>query len=325
MTNKTIRWGIIGCGNVTEIKSGPAFHRAEGSQLIAVMRRNGDLARDYSVRHNVPKWYNNADQLINDPEVDAVYIATPPSTHKEYTIKAARAGKPVYVEKPMAVNYYDCLAMAEECERLNVPLFVAYYRRALPRFLKIKELIDEQAIGEVRTVNIRFYQKPSLSDLNNTYNWRVDPNIAGAGYFFDLASHTIDLLQYYFGSVIKAEGSASNMAGYYAAEDTVSASMIFENNIQASGLWCFCAGENLDRCEIIGSKGKIVFSTFGDLPVIIKRGEEIEDLNIQHPEHIQQPLIQLITNELLGLGTSPSTGRSGMQTSWVMDRILGRI
>ena len=325
MNNKIIRWGIIGCGNVTEVKSGPAFQKAEGSQLIAIMRRNGELARDYSIRHNVPKWYDDADKLINDPDVDAVYVATPPSTHKEFTLKAARGGKPVYVEKPMAINYAECVEMAEECEKLKVPLFVAYYRRALPRFIKIKVLIDENAIGEIRAVNIRYLQMPSLSDLNKTYNWRVDPAVAGAGYFFDLASHTIDLLQYYFGSIIKAEGSVSNQGKHYEAEDTVSASLMFENGIPGCGLWCYCAEENLDRCEIIGSTGKIIFSTFGDSPVIIKKDIETEEINIPHPEHVQQPLIQLVTNELLGIGKSPSTARTGMQTNWVLDKILGRV
>jgi len=324
MTDKKIRWGIIGCGDVTEVKSGPAFQKADGSELTAVMRRNGELARDYAIRHNVPKWHESADMLINDPEVDAVYIATPPSTHKVYTIMSARAGKPVYVEKPMAISYRECVEMAEECERLNVPLFTAYYRRALPRFLKIKVLIENGAIGEVRAVNVRYFSRPSLSDMNRIYNWRVDPAIAGAGYFFDLASHTLDLLQYYFGSIVKAEGSAVNQGKYYAAEDTVTASFVFEGGMPGSGMWCYCADENLDRCEIIGSTGKIVFATFGDAPVVIKRGEVIEDLNIPHPEHVQQPLIQLVTNELLGLGECPSTGRTGMMTSWVMDRILER-
>lgn len=324
MTDKIIRWGIIGCGAVTEVKSGPAFQKAAGSRLIAVMRRNGNLARDYSIRHNVPKWNNDADRIINDPEVDAIYIATPPSSHKEYTIKAAMAGKPVYVEKPMALNYEECLEMNEVCEAANVPLFVAYYRRALPRFLRIKQLIDDKAIGKVRAVNILFYQKPSMSDLKKTENWRVNPAIAGAGYFFDLASHTLDLLDYYFGPIIKTEGHAANQGGYYEAEDTVSASMVFENGILGSGLWCYCAGENLDQCEITGSDGKIVFSTFGETPVVVMRGESKEELVIPNPVHIQQPLIQLVTDELRGLGKCPSTGRTGMRTSWVMDKILGK-
>jgi Oxidoreductase family, NAD-binding Rossmann fold len=148
---RTIRWGIIGCGDVTEVKSGPGFQKANHSRLVAVMRRTGELARDYARRHGVPRWYDNAEALINDPEVDAVYIATPPVAHKDYTLLCARAGKPVYVEKPMALNYQECQFMLRACRAAGLPLFVAYYRRALPRFLKVKQLIDTHAIGEVRS------------------------------------------------------------------------------------------------------------------------------------------------------------------------------
>ncbi len=191
-----IRWGIIGCGDVTEVKSGPGFQKSEGSELIAVMRRNGKLAEDYARRHNVPKWYYDANKLINDPDVDAVYIATPPSTHKEYTIAVASAGKPVYVEKPMALNYHECTEMVEVCRKYNVPLFVAYYRRALPRFLKVKSLLEDNRIGEVRSVSIKFFQQTTNKDLSPD-NWRVDPSIAGCGYFCDLGSHMIDQFNSY--------------------------------------------------------------------------------------------------------------------------------
>ena len=321
---KKIKWGIIGCGNVTEVKSGPGFQKADGSELIAVMRRDAILAEDYARRHNVPKWYDNADALINDADVDAVYVATPPNAHKEYTIKALRAGKPVYVEKPMALNYGECLEMIVESEKTSTPLFVAYYRRALPRFLKIKSLIDEGVIGQVNTVNINYCSKPSASDINREYNWRVDPAVAGAGYFFDLGSHMIDLLQYYFGKISSVSGHAKNIGGYYSAEDIVSAAFNFENGIKGAGNWNFCAIENIDSTEIIGSKGKIIFSTFSDAPIQIVNGKGIEKISIAHPEHVQQPLIQLVTNELLSNGKCPSTGQSGAHTSWVMDRILGR-
>src|SRR5687768_17696565 len=123
---KPIRWGIIGCGDVTEVKSGPALQNAEHSRLVAVMRRTGSLARDYAERHGVPRWYDDADALIGDPEVDAVYVATPPDSHKDYTLRAARAGKPVYVEKPMALNFAECQAMVQACRDAGVPLFVAF-------------------------------------------------------------------------------------------------------------------------------------------------------------------------------------------------------
>jgi len=140
--NKEIRWGIIGCGDVTEVKSGPAFQKAKNSRLVAVMRRDGDLARGYARRHQVPKWYDDADALIHDDEVDAVYIATPPAFHEDYTLKVAQTKKPVYVEKPMGMNYAECQEMILNCQKSEVPLFVAYYRRALERFIKIKKIID---------------------------------------------------------------------------------------------------------------------------------------------------------------------------------------
>lgn len=320
-----IRWGIIGCGDVTEKKSGPGFQKARGSELVAVMRRNGNLAEDYARRHNVPKWYDKAESLINDKDVDAVYIATPPSSHKEYALAVARAGKPVYVEKPMALNYAECLEIIQACEKANVPLFSAFYRRALPRFLKIKTLLDEGQIGSVRGVNLRLYQPPLAQDREGTNHWRVNPSIAGGGYFVDLGAHMIDLLQYMVGPIVSAIGFSSNQAKLYKAEDTVSATFTFENGAHGVGLWSFSANENLDSTEIIGSRGKITYSTFLELPIMLEIDGTVNRFDIPHPEHVQQPLIQNIVDELLGLGKSPSTGRTGAMTSWVMDRMLGRL
>lgn len=315
-----VKWGIIGCGEVTEIKSGPAFNKAEGSELIAVMRRNGDLAKDYALRHGVKKWYDKADQLINDPEVNAVYIATPPSTHKEYTLAAARAGKAVYVEKPMAMTYGACKEMIKVCKLKNVPLFVAYYRRALPRFLKIKTFLENNTIGNIRTVNVRLYKPISVKDLDKD-NWRVDPAIAGGGYFFDLASHIIDLLQFFLGPIKSAHGFKSNRAHLYKAEDTVSAGFLFENGVHGTGNWCFAADDHLDKTEIIGSEGKITYSNFEDNPIILHKNGYQEAFEIEHPKHIQQPLIQRIVDELLGKGISPSRGSTAIMTNFVMDQI----
>ncbi len=317
-------WGIIGCGNVTEVKSGPGFQNAEGSELVAVMRRNKNLAEDYAKRHGVPRWYNDAEKLINDPEVNAVYIATPPSSHKEYTFLAANAGKPVYVEKPMAGSYSECLDMIKACDEAKVPLFVAYYRRALPRFLKIKSILDYKTIGDILTINIQFNKKPADIDQRED-NWRVNPAIAGCGYFCDLGSHMIDILQYFFGSIKSAKGYSSNLGKLYEAEDTVSASFIFENGIHGTGNWCFNAGEDLDRTEITGTKGKIIYSTFGTEPIILNTTGKTEEFKIENPRHIQQPLIQCIVDELLGKGKSASTGKTGAMTNKVIDEVLGRI
>jgi predicted dehydrogenase len=322
---KTIRWGIIGCGDVTEVKSGPGFQKARGSDLVAVMRRNGNLAEDYARRHHVPKWYDKAESLIGDNDVDAVYIATPPSSHKEYALAVARAGKPVYVEKPMALSFSECQEIIQACEKANVPLFTAFYRRALPRFLKIKSLLDEGQIGSVRGVNLRLYQPPSAEDKKGVGQWRVDPDIAGGGYFVDLGSHMIDLLQFLLGPIGAAVGFSSNQGKLYKAEDIVSATFTFERGAHGVGFWSFSANEHLDSTEIIGSQGKITYATFRELPIMLERDGKVEQFDIPHPGHIQQPLIQNVVDELLGIGKSPSTGRTGAMTSWVMDRLLGRL
>ncbi|MFJ7974334.1 Gfo/Idh/MocA family protein [Peribacillus sp. JNUCC 23] len=323
MKFEKVRWGIIGCGDVTEVKSGPAFQKSKNSELVAVMRRTGELAKDYAQRHNVPKWYDDADALINDPDVDAVYIATPPSSHKEYTIKVAKAGKPVYVEKPMALNFAECNEMVAACKEARVPLYVAYYRRALPRFVKIKELLENKAIGDVRFVSITQYQKAS-EDVLDSQNlpWRVQPELSGGGLFFDLASHTLDLLDFLLGPIKDVQGFTSNQAGYYSAEDIVTSTYRFESGIHGVGNWCFSAFEDVDVNEIVGSKGKITFSTFGNDPIVLTTISGTEQWNFEAPQHVHQPLVETIVADLTGdSGQCPSTGVTGARTNWVMGEI----
>jgi len=318
---KTIRWGIIGCGNVTETKSGPGFQKANHSALVAVMRRNGALAKDYAKRHGVPKWYDDAQALIDDPEVDAIYIATPPNAHQAYTLAAAKAGKPVYVEKPMALNFAECQAMLEACQQANVPLWVAYYRRCLPRFLKVKTLLESGAIGTPRAVTVTFYRKWKPAKPDNL-PWRVRPEIAGGGLFVDLAAHTLDYLDYYFGAIQNVQGYATNQAGYYPAEDVVAGSFVFASGVYGTGIWSFSSYTNLDQTEIVGDQGKLTFTSFTEEPILLTTTAGVTEFPFTHPPYIQQPLIQTIVDELNGVGQCPSTGLSGARTTWVMDQML---
>jgi len=322
---RQICWGIIGCGNVTELKSGPAFNKIAGSKLVAVMRRDGEKAKDYAKRHGVPKWYDDADRLIHDPEVDAVYIATPPASHAAYAVKVAQAGKPVYVEKPMARNHRECEQMINACEKAGVPLFVAYYRRCLPVFLKVKQLVHDGAVGEVRFVTINLFHPPAPEDFNkDDLPWRVMPEIAGGGYFFDLASHQLDYLDDVFGPMVSVKGLAANQAKLYQAEDIVCASLVFASGVVGNGVWCFTVSKECktDRVEIVGSRGKIAFSTFDRVPIRLETEKGSEEFQLPTPAHIQQPLIQTIVDELQGKGKCPSTGITAARTSWVMDEII---
>ncbi|WP_058309004.1 Gfo/Idh/MocA family protein [Gracilibacillus massiliensis] len=326
MVYQKVNWGIIGCGDVTEVKSGPAFQKVENSELVAVMRRTGELAKDYAKRHHVPKWYDDADALINDPNVDAVYIATPPGLHKEYTIKVAKAGKPVYVEKPMALNLAECKEMITACNEASVPLYVAYYRRAQPRFLKIKDLLENNEIGEIRFVSTTQYQK-ATEDVKDADHlpWRLQPELSGGGLFFDLASHTLDLLDFFLGPIKHAQGFASNQAGHYQADDIVTGNYQFESGVHGVGNWCFSAFEDVDVNEIVGSKGKITFSTFGNSPVILTTTSGTKEWNFESPQHVHQPLVEQIISELTGSGVqASSTGITAARTNWVMDELTRR-
>jgi len=321
---KEIVWGSLGCGNVMEVKSGPALQNVEHSQLHAVMRRNGSLAKDFATRHKVPKWYAHAEELVHDSKVNAIYIATPPNTHLSYTKLAASAGKPVYVEKPMANSHGECLEMIKVCEDNKVPLFVAYYRRALPRFLKVKSILDSGILGTIQEVNIQLLYKAKSIDIEGQYNWRVIPEIAGCGYFCDLGSHIIDLLQFFLGDIRTATGTLHKPGKYYQAEDRVEAHLEFENGVIGRGLWDFDAGENFDRTEIIGSAGSVSYTHFSEANVSFKTKSGLDNFEIPNPLHIQQPLVQLMVNELRGVGICPSNGVSAARTNWVMDQILGR-
>lgn len=321
-----VKWGFIGCGEATEKKSGPAFAQVESSEVVAVMSRDAEKAQSYAKRHDIARWYTDAQNLVDDPEVNAIYIATPPSSHATFAIMAMRAGKPVYIEKPMAASYEDCARINRISEQTGIPVFVAYYRRYLPYFQKVKELIGQ--IGRVINVQIHFAQPPRALDYNSrNLPWRVLPVIAGGGYFYDLAPHQLDLLQDMFGVILEAQGYTSNRGGLYEAEDTLSASFKFENGLPGSGSWCFVAHESAkeDRIEIIGDQGMLCFSVFTFDPIVLHTEQGRKEYHIPNPQYVQQPLIQSVVNHLLKRDVCTCDNISATPTNWVMDRILGKI
>ena len=323
---KQINWGFIGCGEVTEKKSGPAFNEVEGSQVVAVMSRSENKARSYAERHHIRKWYTDAQELIDDPDVNAVYIATPPSSHATFAIMSMRAGKPVYIEKPLAASYNDCIRINRVSEQTGVPCFVAYYRRYLPYFQKVKEIVESGAVGKVVNVQVRFSVPPRDLDYKSGKEqpWRLQPDIAGGGYFYDLAPHQIDLLQNLFGVITRAHGYPANRMGLYKAEDTVSACFFFESGVTGSGSWCFVGHESAkeDCIEIIGDKGSLSFSVFTYEPIVLVTSEGKESITVPNPSYVQLPMIKHVIEHLQGIGHCDCTSVSATPVNWVLDRVL---
>lgn len=320
---KTIRWGMIGCGAVAEVKSGPGFYKASNSSLVAVTSTTPELTRSFAQRHGVAKAFDTSEQLLADEDIDVVYVATPPSSHKPLALLVANAGKHVYVEKPMAMRFEECQEIVDACEKKGVRLFVAFYRRAMPRFLKIKQWLDSGAIGEVRCVRAVQHQTPAPEELSrDTLPWRLLPEVAGGGKFLDMGIHTLDMFDFLFGAIEEVHGIACNLAGLYGVEDTVTATWRHASGVQGAGSWCYVCGQGEDRIEIIGSKGRIEFEFFNDKPLKLINEAGVQEADIPNPAHVQQPFIQSIVDDLNGIAPCPGSIESAVRSTWVADEIL---
>ncbi len=316
-----IRWGMIGCGDVTEKKSGPAYRIENESVIHGVTSRTLSRAEDYAKRHGIETVFNSAEELINSPDIDAVYIATPPATHFELAMKIAESGKPCSVEKPLALNYSQSLEMAKAFEAVNQPLFVAYYRRTLPRFDLVKELLERQELGKVRHVQWSL-TRPEGFGLDA--GWRIEPSQAPGGLFDDLACHGLDLLDHYLGKINIASGVIASQQLNSTITDSVAASWIHESGVTGSGYWNFAGFEQDDDIEIICVDGKICVSVFEDKPVRIVTREGVKTYDISHPDHIQKHYVEQMVLHMKGQATHPSLAQSGCRTAWVCDQILGQ-
>lgn len=321
-TNKIIRWGIIGAGDVAEIKSGPGFYKAPNSQLVAVMRRNADKARDFAKRHQVPLWYSDADALLANPDIDAIYIATPPAQHKDYALAALKAGKDVYIEKPVTLNAAECVEIIAARDKSHQKVCVAHYRRLLPCFIKMRELVLGGAIGTPLLARLDMLQ-PAASKLiaQTDENWRVNPALSGGGLFHDLSPHQLDLMLHWFGPVVDASGFATNQAGLYPADDCVIGWARFASGVEFQGRWHFAVptSETRDECEIIGTKGRGTINFFGEQVIRLYRDGDMQEFRLPNPPHIQQPMIEAVNRYFLEGGENPCSLEEALDVMELID------
>ncbi len=323
-----INWGIIGCGDVTEVKSGPAFSKIPGSKLVAVMRRDAAKAQDYARRHYVARWYSSVDDILNDKEVNAIYVATPPLWHEKLAIAALESGRPVYLEKPMAINSNGAEKIVMTANRQGRKLTVAHYRREIALFKKVKQLIDEGVIGRVLNVQLKFHQ-PFDSNLfaGTEGNWRLNKELSGGGLFHDLAPHQLDLMLYFFGKPISAAGKANNESGLYDLPDVIDASIKFEHNVGFEGSWKFTAPleDKQDTVEITGANGKLSFACFDHSRLILESNEQMEVLKFLPDLHVQEPMIRKVVQYFSGEIENPCSGEDGVTVMEMIDRITGNL
>lgn len=313
----TIRWGIIGTGDVTEHKSGPAFDLAQRSSLVGVFNRTRERADAWAERHGNPRVYNSAAELVGDPGIDAVYIATPPNSHAEYTTLAAAAGKHVYCEKPMAMTVAECQRMIEACAAGGVSLSIAYYRRYFPVVQKMQELLRAGAIGRALRISAKTYSQFSSPDSDP---WRLDAKVAGGGFLMDMGTHRFDLFEYFFGSPTQVTAITGSQSLQANIEDSASVALEFDKGIHGSAAFHWNSPVGLDELEILGSEGLLLtdsLSTQGRLR--LETGSSTESWELPAPKPVQLSLVEQVVRHLLDGTPNPCSGESAMVANQIVE------
>lgn len=316
-----IKWGLIGCGKVVENKSGPAFNTANNSLIYAVMRRKLTKAKESAEKLGAEKYYDNIDDLLADDEINAVYIATPPGLHLEQAIKCCKAKKPTYIEKPFARNYKEALQITKMFEDAGVPLYVAHYRRALPKFIKIKEILQSGKIGTLCEADFRLNRKYNYEEIHNT--WLYNTELSGGGKFYDIAPHSIDIMVYLLGKFTQINGIATNNNKEYSVEDMVVMSFKTDRGIVGTANFNSLALDKKDHMIIYGTKGKIEFSMHGNDSIIITTDSGEEKIELNNPKIIQENMVENVVNSLLtGEHLNICLAKEALETYRIMDIVL---
>lgn len=318
---KQIRWGFLGCGNVVRKKSGEAFRAVPHSTIAAIMRRDPEGAREAAAFFGAETACSTVEDLLA-ADIDAVYIATPPGLHYDQAMACLAAGKPVYLEKPFARNYTEAKALTDAFEKAGIPLYVGHYRRALPRFLKIRQLLSSGVIGQVQAVE--FHLNRIFNPKEATEKWLYNPVLSGGGKFYDISPHTVDIFQFLFGEITDVSGKAENRGLDCPLADLVSLEVVTERNVRGKLTFDCAAKEKSDRMVVTGSDGTMEFSVHGKMDVAIRDGQGnlLEAFEIRDPVTVEQPMVESVVEDLLGLSRCEIHARDVVSTYAVIDKVL---
>ena len=319
---ETLNWGLIGCGNVVERKSGPSIEQAGRSRMVAVMRRTAEGAHDFAARHGVPFWTADAREVAARDGVQIVYVATPPASHLEYALMAAAAGKHVLVEKPMALSADEGRRMIEACDAAGVKLFVAYYRRFWPNVRKMAELIDAGAIGKP-VLGIIDLAAPCAAAADPA-SWRDDLALSGGGYFIDVGSHRLDVMVHLLGRVEEAVGIMTPFSKEWPVERSVSLAARFASGAHCVATGDYVSGRRRDRFEIIGTGGNMVAARLDSHAFELRAGGRVESFAFDLDPAPHLGLMRHVEAVLLDGAPNRCSGRDGLMTEIMLDHAVRR-
>ncbi len=315
----TIRWGVIGAGNVFEHKSGQAFYSTPHSELAAVMRTKAAEAEETAARHGASRWHTEAAALVNDPEVNAVYIASPHHMHPEHVALAARAGKSVLCEKPIGVNPAEAQQAVDICRRKGVPLTVAYYRRFWPVTQTILKLLRDGAIGEVVTARVQVTELYVVDGRT----WLLSRSKSGGEALANTGAHWVDLLRYWLGPVSDVIARCTWRATQGTPGDETDNTMIATLRMASGALATLTVSRrtpvSTNEIDISGTAGRLYSSSLSDGQLLVQRhGRDAEILHLPRQGAVHGELIAELVPRLLRGEPSPLPGEEAVAVWRIM-------
>jgi predicted dehydrogenase len=317
---RKLRWGLVGTGDIAEKRVAPALAQASGSELLAVSRRQADRAEEFARRFGAPRWHARWEDLVHDPDVDAVYVATPVSLHAPIAVAAAEAGKHVLCEKPMALSVAECDRMIAAADAAGVKLGIAYYRHLYPIVLRMKALLADGVIGAPVVAQVNAFERFD-PPADHPRAWFLDPEVAGGGPMFDFGCHRLEVLLNLLGPVAGVEGVLTRAAFTRRVEDTGAAVLRFSTGCLGTVTVTHAAVESQDTLHLFGTEGSIHVPKLNgaELRIVRGAGEVVE--SHPAPENLHQPLIEQFVHAVLNGGDPVVDGRLGRE----VNRLLGEI
>ncbi|HWR53525.1 MAG TPA: Gfo/Idh/MocA family oxidoreductase [Bryobacteraceae bacterium] len=306
-----LNWVVIGVGDITTRRVMPAIRSEPRSCLYGVVSRDSEKG----ARHLARVW-PALDDALRDPEVNAVYVATPTFLHAPQTIAALKAGRHVLCEKPMAMNYAEGCDMVRAGRESGKVFGVAYYRRMYPKLGRARELLAAGAIG--RPVLAWATAHDWFNNEDGRRPWFLDPALAGGGPLYDTASHRIDVMNYLFGKPAAVTAQRSNVVHLAAVEDNATVLVDYENGVR--GVVDVRRHSRLDRDEfrIIGTDGEMELSPLNGPDLVYPGGRE----SLPPHQNLHYPCIENFVSAVLDGVPLASSGETALWTDWVTEQAM---
>jgi 1,5-anhydro-D-fructose reductase (1,5-anhydro-D-mannitol-forming) len=304
-----LNWIVVGIGDISIRRVIPAIQAESRSRLYGLVTQDAAKAGPYNTRV-----WSTLDEALSDPAVHAVYVATPVFLHAPQAIRSLRTGKHVLCEKPMAMNEAEARSMVQAAEESGRTFGVAYYRRTYPKVRRAKQLLEAGAIGRPVLAELTCHEWREENASHRS--WLLDPALAGGGPLYDIASHRIDVVNFFFGQPLRASGQLSNVVHHYAVEDNATVMIDYATGLRGIVDVRWHSKVKRDECRIRGTEGEMDLTPLNGPELIYPGGRE----NLPPHANLHYPMIENFVDAVLDRTPLLASGASSFWTDWITER-----